>query len=184
MSRLSRCVWMGAWCFALVTAALTQTNTSLNTERLRDVTRAAGVIFRGTVLSVGRVRPTHARQLETVQICFLVNENVRGTKPGATFCIREWAGLWKSRDRYRVGEWLALFLYPPSRLGLSSPVGGEEGRYSIDGAGRGAGSTAGTAPPPRNRIDSSRDQAPHRTLSPGEFRQLVRNALVRNSAEK
>ncbi|GAC1428679.1 MAG: hypothetical protein NVS1B11_11280 [Terriglobales bacterium] len=38
-------------------------------------------------------------------------------------------------DRYFVGERLLLFLYPPSKLGLTSPVGGSLGRFNLDSAG-------------------------------------------------
>ncbi len=34
------------------------------------------------------------------------------------------------------GEQVVLFLYPASRLGLTSPVGGEMGRFQVNKAGR------------------------------------------------
>jgi hypothetical protein len=49
--------------------------------------------------------------------------------------IREWAGLWSSGDRYRKGERLLLFLYRPSKLGLTSLVGETLGRFPVDSAG-------------------------------------------------
>jgi hypothetical protein len=45
--------------------------------------------------------------------------------------VREWAGLWEAGERYRAGERVLLYLYPPSKLGLTSPVGGRLGRYQI-----------------------------------------------------
>ena len=50
--------------------------------------------------------------------------------------IKEWAGLWQSGERYRPGERVLLFLYPPSRLGLTSPVANRAGRFEVDRAGR------------------------------------------------
>ena len=50
--------------------------------------------------------------------------------------IREWAGLWNTGERYETGERVLLFLYPKSKLGLTSPVGGKLGRYAVDAAGR------------------------------------------------
>lgn len=51
---------------------------------------------------------------------------------GQSLNIREWAGLWAKGERYRTGERVLLFLYPPSRLGLTSPVGGDLGRFEIE----------------------------------------------------
>jgi hypothetical protein len=61
---------------------------------------------------------------------------MRGTTPGASLTIREWAGLWTSGERYRVGERVLLFLYSPSKLGLTSPVAGALGRFGMDSQGR------------------------------------------------
>ena len=44
--------------------------------------------------------------------------------------------LWSGAQRYRVGERVLLFLYPPSKLGLTSCVGGAVGRFTIDPRGR------------------------------------------------
>ena len=95
----------------------------------------AGLIFSGTVLRVQRVPAQHLRDLETIEISFHVENAIRGVRVGQTFSIREWAGLWTLRPRYRVGERLVLFLYPPSRLGLTSPVADGRGRFSITPAG-------------------------------------------------
>jgi len=40
--------------------------------------------------------------------------------------------LWTTGERYRVGEHVFLFLYPPSKLGLTSPVAGSMGRFAVD----------------------------------------------------
>jgi hypothetical protein len=50
--------------------------------------------------------------------------------------IHEWAGLWDRGERYRVGERVMLFLYSPSKLGLTSPVAGAMGRFVVDAQGR------------------------------------------------
>ncbi len=39
---------------------------------------------------------------------------MRGTAPGQSLTIHEWAGLWLSGERYRVGERVLLFLYSPA----------------------------------------------------------------------
>jgi hypothetical protein len=61
---------------------------------------------------------------------------MRGASPGKNLTIHEWAGLWTSGERYRVGEHVLLFLYPPGKLGLTSPVAGAMGRFATDSQGR------------------------------------------------
>ena len=70
-----------------------------------------------------------------MQITFRVEQAIRGVRNGQVLAIREWAGLWNSGDRYRPGERLLLFLYKPSKFGLTSPVGGPMGRFPVDSGG-------------------------------------------------
>jgi hypothetical protein len=69
-------------------------------------------------------------------VTFQVEHALRGTTTGQNLTIHEWAGLWTSKEHYRVGERVMLFLYPLSRLGLTSPVAGPMGRFAIDPQGR------------------------------------------------
>ena len=101
---------------------------------LRVLTQNSGYIFDGTVLSVQAV-PNDDHDLATVQITFRVEQAIRGTRAGQILTIREWAGLWNSGERYHPGERLLLFLYSPSSLGLTSPVGGPAGRFAVDSGG-------------------------------------------------
>jgi hypothetical protein len=70
--------------------------------------------------------------METVEITFRVDDAFRGVKPGRSLTIREWVGLWLAGERYHAGERVVLFLYPLSKLGLTSPVGGRFGRFDVD----------------------------------------------------
>jgi hypothetical protein len=103
---------------------------------LRQLTRPAGYIFAGRVQAVRYVPPTARSQVATMQITFRIEQGLKGVRTGKTFTIREWVGAWNAGARYRVGERMALFLYPPSRLGLTSPVGGERGRFVLDRRGQ------------------------------------------------
>ncbi len=105
------------------------------TSSLRLLARDAGYIFDGTVLSVQRVVQNELGNVGTVEITFRVEQAMRGTRPGQVLTIREWAGLWDAGERYRPGERLLLFLYSPSKLGLTSPVGGPSGRFAVDANG-------------------------------------------------
>ena len=99
-------------------------------------TQNAGYIFSGTVKAVERVHPANAASVPVMQITFQVESGIRGVRNGQTLTIREWAGLWDAGERYRAGERVMLFLYPPSKLGLTSPVGGSRGRFVVGTNGR------------------------------------------------
>jgi hypothetical protein len=107
---------------------------------LPQITGAAGIIFSGRVTFVGRSggRFTSApgQTTASTMVTFQVEHALRGTTTGQNLTIHEWAGLWNTREHYRVGERVLLFLYPPSRLGLTSPVSGSMGRFAIDPQGR------------------------------------------------
>lgn len=97
---------------------------------------AAGVIFSGTVTRIER-RPGHAGQtVATLDITFHVDNAIRGAAPGKDLTISQWVGLWSMGQRYRIGGRVMLFLYPNSKLGLTSWVGGALGRFAIDASGR------------------------------------------------
>ena len=98
--------------------------------------RHAGLIFSGDVVRVERVSSKQPQNVETVAVTFHVDRAYRGVHAGHILTIREWAGLWVVQPRYRVGEKLLLFLYPPSRLGLTSPVSEIAGRFRVNSSGR------------------------------------------------
>jgi hypothetical protein len=103
---------------------------------LNQLVRSSGYIFAGTVLGVQRVPPQVRGEVATVRVTFRVEQAVRGVRTGQTLEIHEWAGLWESGERYHAGERVLLFLYRPSRLGLTSPVGGPMGRFHVDRNGQ------------------------------------------------
>lgn len=101
----------------------------------RRVLHDSGRIFSGTVLQVEHRNSGSSSALETTRIVFRVDEAIRNVRRGQTVEINEWAGLWQSGERYRPGERLLLFFYPPSKLGLTSPVGNGAGRFAVNRAG-------------------------------------------------
>ena len=94
------------------------------------------MIFSGTVTGVVRHAATTGQAMETVSITFHVENAIRGATPGDEVTIRQWIGLWSGGQRYRLGERALLFLYPPSKLGLTSCVGWPLGRFNLDPQGR------------------------------------------------
>lgn len=103
---------------------------------LGQLTQRAGLIFSGKVMSVKPERSVGSDEVASVAITFQVEQAIRGTRVGRQLTIHEWAGLWTTGERYRVGERLMLFLHVPSKLGLTSPVGGAAGRFAVDQMGR------------------------------------------------
>lgn len=102
-------------------------------SNLRRITRQSGYIFAGTVVSVEVAYSSNS--VPTTKITFHVDQAIRGVIKGQTLVIHEWAGVWESGESYRRGERVLLFLYRPSRLGLTSPVGGQQGRFKLDANG-------------------------------------------------
>jgi len=100
------------------------------------LTRHAGLIFSGTALKVEHLNSDATSAVATTLITFRVQTAIRGVRRGQVITVREWDGLWNCGERYRPGERVLLFLFPASRLGLTSPVGGRLGRFRVDHADR------------------------------------------------
>jgi hypothetical protein len=98
------------------------------------LTRKAGFIFAGRVLRVERPAPQPDRVL-VVRITLRVDQALRGVRRGQTFTLTQWAGAWDNGPQYRPGQRLLLFLYPRSRTGLTSVVGGRLGQFDLDASG-------------------------------------------------
>lgn len=99
----------------------------------RQMVRSAGLIFSGRVISVGHAT-TFSRSAST-SVTFQVERALRGASPGQILTIQEWSGRWADGERYRVDERVLLFLYAPSKLGLTSTVAGLLGRFAVDSRG-------------------------------------------------
>lgn len=114
----------------LTPPAYTQALPRLPAPDLRAVVRRSGTIFVGRVTSIETPHKTCC--LTAVRVTFRVEQAMRGdVRVGEHFSIREWSGLWNAGPRYRIGERLVLFLYPTSKLGLTSPVAGKWGRVPV-----------------------------------------------------
>jgi hypothetical protein len=137
----------------------------VNTD-VQRVARKATLIFTGTVASISPVHSTGSEEITTVEITFQVEQALRGLRTGQRYTIREWSGLWMSGPRYRLGQRMMLFLYGPSRAGLTSPVEGRLGRYDVDRSGQVSISAASALPNPTARpIAAGPQHIPIRTFS-------------------
>jgi hypothetical protein len=101
----------------------------------QQLVRSAGIIFSGRVTFVGSAVPESGQYPASSTVTFQVDQAVRGASSGQSLTIREWAGLRSHGERYFVGERVYLFLYSPGKLGLTSPVAGGMGRFTVNSQG-------------------------------------------------
>ena len=115
----------------------------------KQLSRRAGMIFAGTVLSTATQTVTAqiaASQIAatdrvvpgttpSIQLSFRVDRAIAGVEQGQILTIHEWTGAWAMQRPMRAGQHILIFLYPPSRLGLTSPVGGSLGQVALDSSG-------------------------------------------------
>lgn len=114
----------------------------------KQLSHRAGVIFAGTVLAAGSKEgksessdasvSDHSQALissqSSLQVRFRIDEPIAGTaeNPGEIFTIHEWSGAWSLHRPLQSGQHVLILLYPVSRLGFSSPVGGAQGVVVLD----------------------------------------------------
>jgi hypothetical protein len=127
--------------FCLSIRAAAQPSDQVIAERIlgpqwKQLARRAGMIFAGTVL--GSTPPATAIDpaIPAVQLSFRVDRAIAGVKRGQVLTIHEWAGAGSMHRPMRKGQHILIFLYPPSRLGLTSPVGGSLGQVALDASGK------------------------------------------------
>ena len=152
--RASRCGLVVALAF-LSSFAAAQPSDQVIAERVlgprwKQLSRRAGMIFAGTVLTAGAQTDTNqtvtSKTVATdrlapgttpaVQLSFHVDEAIAGVERGQVLTIHEWAGAWPMHRAMSKGQHFLIFLYPPSRLGLTSPVGGSLGQVALDASGQ------------------------------------------------
>jgi hypothetical protein len=103
--------------------------------RWRQMSRLSGMIFSGTVLGIEAEPAQEGRPLPLIVTKFRVNFAIAGVQPGQVVTVREWSGAWSMHRAMRSGQRMLIFLYPPGRLGLTSPVGGPAGQVVLDARG-------------------------------------------------
>lgn len=124
----------------------------------KHLSRRAGMIFTGTVIDAGAVvngetdtvlGTRSAVAIESagasskvrlggdfLELHFRIDRPIAGVTSGQILTIHEWAGGSSRQPALRSGDRVLLFLYPPSRLGLTSPVGGQQGQIRLDSTGQ------------------------------------------------
>lgn len=119
--------------FVMATPLNAQRGAMTRTRNLGELVAQSSVILRGNVVNA-RVGPhPELTNLFTLVITLRVREVLKGDA-GPTFTFRQY--IWDIRDRYdlagyKKGQVLLLLMNPPTRYGLSSPAGLEQGRFRI-----------------------------------------------------
>jgi len=114
-----------------------------------QLSRRAGMIFAGTVLACPGQSARSDHGVPSVEIKLHVDRAIVGVDWGQVLTIHEWIGALSSHPTMHPGEHLLLFLYPLSRLGLTSPVEGFQGQIRLDSLG-----TTVVDPAPRSDLES------------------------------
>jgi hypothetical protein len=149
--------------FAAVTAEQA-TGDQLIAERVlgpqwKQMARRAGVIFIGTLLADDHIDNDHlpvaADQLlpssatilplPTIHLNFHVERAIAGVETGQILTIHEWVGAPSVHRPINAGQHVLLLLYPPSRLGFTSPVAGALGEVPLDAEGKNVVESSATA---------------------------------------
>ncbi|MGH7176426.1 MAG: hypothetical protein ACREJC_03510 [Tepidisphaeraceae bacterium] len=125
----------------LLAAPVSAQQSALTVPRnLAQLVERSAVIVRGNVISARIEKHPELTALDTLVVTLRVQDTMKGTA-GDTFTFRQY--VWDIRDRisgvgYKKGQDVLLMMIAPSRYGLSSPAGVEQGRFRIerDAAGR------------------------------------------------
>ncbi len=100
---------------------------------LAELTQRAAIVVQGRVLEAVYEGHPDYPNVSTVRVTLQVEQMIRGDRV-ERFTFREFLpGLMGQRGKrgYAAGQRLLLFLPRPSQYGLSSPLGGEQGRFRI-----------------------------------------------------
>jgi hypothetical protein len=134
----------------------------------KQLSRRAGMIFAGTVLAAATqtvttqaaatdqvIPATTPSMTPAVQLSFRVDHAIAGVERGQILTIHEWAGAWSMHRPIRSGQHILIFLYPLSRLGFTSPVGGALGQVALDPTGKSVAKYEQNPPAPIGLRDES-----------------------------
>ncbi|MGH8251793.1 MAG: hypothetical protein ACREVI_14050 [Steroidobacteraceae bacterium] len=109
-------------------------------RNLDQLTDRASVIVHGNIVSTRFEKHPELTGLDTVVVTLRVKETLKG-EAGGNFTFRQY--VWDIRERskhsgYQKGQELLLLMIAPSRYGLSSPAGMNQGSFRIyrDHAGK------------------------------------------------
>jgi hypothetical protein len=104
-------------------------------QQWKQLSRRAGMIFTGTVIGATTPSARYSAAVPTVEFRFRVDRAFAGVDSGQILTVHEWTGALPNQRPMSRGQHFLVFLYPPSRLGLTSPVGGSHAQIALDAGG-------------------------------------------------
>jgi hypothetical protein len=114
-------------------AAAQQGALTVQVDLARMVDESENVVLARVTNAVAEKHPQF-ENLDTVVVTLQVIEPLKGA-PGATLTFRQYVFDITDSDRkldYRIGEEVVVMLRRPSQIGLTSPVGLEQGRFRVE----------------------------------------------------
>lgn len=103
---------------------------------LEQTVAASGFIFSGKITNVWSEREALTGFIVTYYTV-AIDESIRGVNT-SRFTFKQYGGIYKGQhvivadmSYFTIGEEVVAFLYPLSKLGLTSPVGISEGKWNI-----------------------------------------------------
>jgi hypothetical protein len=173
--------------FCLSSFAAAQQSDQVVAERVlgpqwKQLSRRAGMIFAGTVLTAPPQTAASDRAVPAatpaVQLSFRVDRAIAGVERGQVLTIHEWAGASSMHRPMSSGQRILIFLYPPSRLALTSPVGGSLGQVALDPSGKNVAELKPAAPIGLRNRSSARPRVPVDTgsVSVVQLERAIRSA--------
>jgi hypothetical protein len=136
----SRMSWLGAVLLWTLVPAPVRADFIVRPVNLAYLTQRADIIVQGRVVEARYEGMPNYPHIPTVLVTLEVERMLRGPET-TRFTFRQFLPFSRMRagkNAYQVGQRLLLFLPVPSRVGLSSPIGEEQGRFHIlqDARGR------------------------------------------------
>lgn len=133
-------LWLSALVVWMLGAAPAPADFIVRPVNLAYLAQRADVIVQGRVSQVRYEALPGYPHIPTVLVTLEVERMLRGSE-GERYAFRQLllpSQMRAGKNAYRVGQRLLLFLPSPSSLGLSSPIGHEQGRFHIlrDARGR------------------------------------------------
>ena len=136
---LKRCLLVAVACLS-TSPAIAQRGAMTLPRNLEQMVVSAADIVRGTVLSARVEKHPELTNLDTLVVTLKLRDTLKGSAQG-TYTFRQY--IWDLRDvrdaaGYHKGQEYVLLMNGPSRYGLTSPAGMEQGKFRVlrDASGR------------------------------------------------
>ena len=104
---------------------------------LEEITNSADRIFTGVCEKIEEIEKDPVSNLTVIKYTFKITESVKGINSDE-ITFNQWKPTTVDAG-YVIGEKYVVFLYPNSRIGLTSPVGFMQGKFLVEKKGENRG---------------------------------------------